>query len=239
MTSALGEWEEDATVALEDAPPATVGGLPVDVAGLAQGLLDDMIQSEVRVQVRKVVAPLVAEAVAHALTPERLDELRERATAATMAELVPESDGPDIDPAAPAPENVPPPLYYGSVDEFVRDFLVPVFSRQVGDRAARRWSAEWWRNPEAIVRLEALWRSWEHLRLDPATGMSVWLRDHADHHLGVLWDTEGPFAKSTDQARPGDPLPYTAPPEGLFPDVRAPAPIDVHGADADDTGETF
>lgn len=233
MTSALGEWEDDATVVvLEDAPPATVGGLPVDVAGLAQGLLDDIIQSEVRTQVRKVVAPLVAEAVAHALTPERLDELRERATAAAMAELVPEDDGPDTDQIAPEPDNAPPPLYYGSVDEFVRDFLVPVFSRQVGDRAARRWSAEWWRNPEAIVRLEALWRSWEHLRLDPATGMSVWLRDHADHHLGVLWDPEGPFAKSTDQARPGDMLPYTAPPEGLFPDVRVTVPNHAEGESA-------
>ena len=176
-----------------------------------------------RAQVHKVVAPLVAEAVAHVLTPERLDELRERATAAAMAELVAEDDSVGDHTA---PDDTPPPLYYGSVDEFVRDFLVPVFSRQVGDRAARRWSAEWWRNPEAIVRLEALWRSWEHLRLDPATGMSVWLRDHADHHLGVLWDTEGPFAKSTHQARPGEPLPYASPPEGLFPDVRAPAPID-------------
>ena len=81
----------------------------------------------------------------------------------------------------------------------MRDFIVPVFSRQVGDRAARRWAAECRRHPEAIVRLEALWRSWEHLRLDPATGMSVWLRDHADHHLGVLWDPDGPFAKSTAQ----------------------------------------
>ena len=223
MTSALGEWDDEddgQPVVLEDAPPATLGGLPLDVAGIAQGLLDATIASEVRTQVRKIVAPLVAEAVAHALTPERLDELRERATAATLAELVP-ADESDDQPAPPdAGDPAPPALYYGSVDEFVRDFLVPVFSRQVGDRAARRWSAEWWRNAEAIVRLEALWRSWEHLRLDPATGMSVWLRDHADHHLGVLWDPEGPFAKSTDQARPGEPLPYTAPPEGLFPDVR-------------------
>lgn len=228
MTNVLGEWDDDdqlTDVVLEDAPPATVGGLPIDVAGLAQGVLDDLIASEVRAQVRKVVAPLVAEAVAHALTPERLDELRERAAAATLAELVPDEDAVGVQ--EPEQENAPPPLYYGSVDEFVRDFLVPVFSRQVGDRAARRWSAEWWRNPEAIVRLEALWRSWEHLRLDPATGMSVWLRDHADHHLGVLWDTEGPFAKSTDQARPGDPLPYTAPPEGLFPDVRVAASIEA------------
>lgn len=67
---------------------------------------------------------------------------------------------------------------------------------------------------------EALWRAWEHLRLDPATGMSVWLRDHADHHLGVLFSEHGPFAKATDESSHGTPLPYTPPPEGLFPDVR-------------------
>lgn len=50
--------------------------------------------------------------------------------------------------------------------------------------------------------------------------MSVWLRDHADHHLAVLMDPDGPFKKSVDETRPGEPLPCTAPPEGLFPDAR-------------------
>lgn len=130
----------------------------------------------------------------------------------------------------PGEAEVEPTLYFGSVDEFVREFIVPVFRRKVGDRGdAARWDAEWWRHPEAIVRLEALWRSWEALRLDPATGMSVWLRDHADHHLPILWSTYGPFGKAEYDTKLGDPLPYTAPPEGLFPDVRAaafPAPSD-------------
>jgi hypothetical protein len=52
------------------------------------------------------------------------------------------------------------------------------------------------------------------------TGASVWWRDHADHHMRMLLDPQGPFSNSKDQNRPGDPLPYTAPPEGLFPDVR-------------------
>lgn len=34
--------------------------------------------------------------------------------------------------------------------------------------------------------MEALWRAWEHLRLDGATGISVWWKDHADHHMSVL-----------------------------------------------------
>ena len=36
----------------------------------------------------------------------------------------------------------------------------------------------------------------------------------------ILMSTEGPFAKSEDTNKAGEPLPYTAPPEGLFPDMR-------------------
>ncbi len=118
-------------------------------------------------------------------------------------------DEPPAEPAAPA-------LYYASVDEFVREYLVNVYRRRVGPRGSRRWSAEWWRNAEAIIRLEALWRAWEHLRLDGATGMSVWLRDHADPHMAMLFDPDGPFAGSDDENRAGAPLPYAPPPAGLF-----------------------
>src|SRR5687768_12098473 len=96
-------------------------------------------------------------------------------------------------PAEPADDDTGTELYFASVDEFVREMVVPIFRRKVGDRSPFRWPAEWWRHPEAVIRLEALWRAWEHLRLDPATGMSVWLRDHADHHLAILFSDYGPF----------------------------------------------
>ncbi len=121
------------------------------------------------------------------------------------------------------PEREPPPeLFFGSTDEFVREFVCPVFRRNVGEagRAEYRWSARWWESAEAVIRLEAMWRSWEQARLDPATGISTWLRDHADYHLSILLSPTGPFAHSTDTAGPGDPLPYECPPRGLFPDVR-------------------
>ena len=65
----------------------------------------------------------------------------------------------------------------------------------------------------------------EHLRLDGAKGISVWWRDHADHHMPVLMDPDGAFAGAEPEAehnccRRGEPLPYEAPPTGLFPDVR-------------------
>ncbi|MCT2980602.1 DUF4913 domain-containing protein [Propionibacterium freudenreichii] len=121
----------------------------------------------------------------------------------------------------PAPE---PTLYYGSVDEFLREYLRNVYRRKI-DGKTRVWAARWWEYDEAVIRIEALWRSWEHLRQDPSTGMSVWWRDHADHHMSVLMDPQGPFSAadataSENQCSKGQPLPYTPPPAGLFPDVR-------------------
>lgn len=114
-------------------------------------------------------------------------------------------------------------LYYGSVDEFVREYLRNVYRRRIDGRH-RCWAGEWWRYDEAVIRLEALWRAWEHLRQDPATGMSVWWRDHADHHMAILMDPDGPFSEATEgdanMCKRGAPLPYVAPPAGLFPDVR-------------------
>ena len=115
----------------------------------------------------------------------------------------------------------PPRLHYGSVDEFVREYLRNVYQRKIsGDGRNRIWAAEWWKYDEAVIRLEALWRAWEHLRQDPSTGMSVWWRDHADHHMPALMDTSGPFASSPDTTSKNEPLPYEAPPPGMFPDVR-------------------
>ncbi len=117
-----------------------------------------------------------------------------------------------------------PQLYYGSADEFFREYLRNVYRRKI-DGKTRVWTARWWEHDEAVIRIEALWRAWEQLRLDAGTGMSVWWRDHADHHMPILMDPQGPFA-AADATAPenhcgkGEPLPYAAPPPGLFPDAR-------------------
>ena len=127
----------------------------------------------------------------------------------------------DDDDETEASEEPVPQLFYGSSDEFMRDRLRYMYSRRVGPgNASFRWAANWWHYPEALARIDALWRAWEHLRLDGATGSSTWWIEHADHHMPILLSTEGPFAKSEDTNKPGEPLPYTAPPEGLFPDMR-------------------
>ena len=94
-----------------------------------------------------------------------------------------------------------------------------MYKRKVGPQndGHYRWAADWWNYPEALARLEAMWRAWEHLRLDGATGSSVWWIEHADHHMPILLDPDGPFTKSTDRNKHGDPLPYTPPQTACFP----------------------
>jgi len=188
----LGEWDDD--------PTPTVA---VSTAGAAP-LIVQIVTATVTDRLAELVVPAVDEELAGVLAdPSATHQVQAGARAAVAGLL-----------AAPAP---PPTLHYRSVDEFVRGLVVPVFRRNVGPRAEARWSARWWESAEAIMRLEAMWRSWEALRHDPATGISDWLKDHADHHLAVLMSPAGPFARSQDEAKATDPLPYEPPPDGLFP----------------------
>ncbi|MGL5828704.1 MAG: DUF4913 domain-containing protein [Angustibacter sp.] len=119
-------------------------------------------------------------------------------------------------------EAEPEQLYYGNLVEFFECVFRPLFRRQVGPagRSEFRWSARWWESGEAQLRMDAMWRTWEAARLDPAEGMSGWLRNHADYHLQVLLSPHGPFAAATDANRPGEPLPHEAPPPGYLGDER-------------------
>lgn len=127
------------------------------------------------------------------------------------------------DEQPPQPATVPAgesQLFFGSVDEFVREKLRYTYARRVGPKGSTRWDANWWLYPEAISRLDALWRAWEALRLEPAFGMSVWWRDHADHHMRMLMSPDGVFANARSENSAGEPLPYNPPPAGMFSDAR-------------------
>lgn len=130
-------------------------------------------------------------------------------------------------PAPPEPEPEPPRLEYPDAAAFVAGYLSPVYRRPLG--AGQTWCPEWWRHSEGRIRLEALWRSWEHLRLDKTgLGMSVWFRDHADVHMAVLLDGDGPFhGCSVDKGHNGArlvPLTVAPPPEGAFPTQKGDTP---------------
>ena len=104
---------------------------------------------------------------------------------------------------------------YPNVEAWVSGWFAPTFARRLG---TVRWCATWWAHAEAIVRLEALWRSWEALRLDPAFGMATWLRDHLDPQRAVLMGDGGPFQACEDaEHNPPPELPVTPAPAGYWP----------------------
>ena len=52
--------------------------------------------------------------------------------------------------------------------------------------------------------------------------MSDWWLNYCDRHMQVLLSTTGPFATSSDENKPGAPLPYSPPPAGFFDADRQP-----------------
>lgn len=86
-----------------------------------------------------------------------------------------------------------PQNYFQSLDDFVRSFIAYIYERPC-TAATRTWCPEWWRHPEAVYRLDQLWKSWEHMRVEqPATGPVTWLVSYADPIMSVLFDPAGPF----------------------------------------------
>ena len=161
--------------------------------GLAP-LVEQAIQQALKDQAAGAAAAVVADRLAE----QDLDELAHRALERELLDLA--------EPAGP---------YFATLPEWIEQWLLPVYRRSVRGHE-RVWCPEWWRHPEAVARLDALWRAWEHLRLDAATGLSVWFRDHADHHMTVLMAADGPFkgCDGTHSERPVEPLPSTPPPRG-------------------------
>lgn len=111
-------------------------------------------------------------------------------------------------------------MAFRSLPEFV-EHLATMYRRPVGTgNGMGRWCPEWWKHPEAISRLESLWRAYENLRQGAGTEMSSYWRDHVDHHMRVLLSSDGPFKfcsadEGHDPTRPKK-LPLSPPPTGLF-----------------------
>ncbi|RRS01233.1 DUF4913 domain-containing protein [Glycomyces terrestris] len=114
-------------------------------------------------------------------------------------------------------------LFYGNVNEFVEDRFV-YFVNLPAAGSGRVWCPEWYRHAQALSRLDSLWRAWEHLRFDPALGMSAWWTQHLDPHWRALTDpVTGPFVNCVGGHGGAEPLPVASPPDGLFTDQRGTA----------------
>lgn len=128
-----------------------------------------------------------------------------------------------------APAAVPPgaeaaELFYPDPLAFFQGTLGPSYVREVNNGSEFLWCSQWYKHPEALARVEAMWRAWEYLRRDGALGSSTWWIHHADPHMGVLMAPNGPFKRCSydghaPRTRPEQlSLPHTDPGPGLYPD---------------------
>lgn len=97
---------------------------------------------------------------------------------------------------------------------WVTRWLCPNLEREI--KRTFEWCPSWWDHPEAVQRIESLWRAWEALRLQGGIGMSQWWVSHADRQLAVLCNPDvGPFGHChTTHGRDIAPLVATDPPDG-------------------------
>jgi hypothetical protein len=120
-------------------------------------------------------------------------------------------------------EPEPPALLYPRLDLYVEDFLAVIYERSLPN-GRRTWCPQWWKHDEAVYRLQALWLSWEYMRVnDGANGPATWLVNYADPIMAVLFEVEGPFKGCSvehghREERPHNEarLPCEPSPEGLF-----------------------
>lgn len=112
-----------------------------------------------------------------------------------------------------------PTLVYGSAEEFLKAQLLPSYIRNINPKKAR-WCPRWFMHPEAIMRVQSMWREWEHLRLEAGTGSGNWWLNHADPHMRVLLDLDGPFFNCVDGHEAPKQFKIEDAPSGWFPDER-------------------
>lgn len=103
-------------------------------------------------------------------------------------------------------------LQFPDLESWVNGFFVLTFARPGREIC---WCERWWDHPEAVLRLDALWRTWEAAALDPVRGVADWLRDYLDPGLSVLLSAAGPFGGCREGIHAGPSvLPVSpAPPE--------------------------
>lgn len=209
MTLSDTEWDDDAPTA-----PA----LPV----IDQELLLAAARKRLQARLNKAADAQIA-AILDGAEPSP-DSIEVPGMADAVATALRELETGQEDPAQPAAAETTPPgddepkLHYETLPDFVAHFLIKSYRRHIPAKNA--WCKEWWKHPEATMRLSALWRAWETLRLEPGTGMSVWWRDHADHHMAKLLASDGPFKGCTanEHGENGklEPLPWASPPPELY-----------------------
>lgn len=140
--------------------------------------------------------------------------VREAVRTSLLDAVAPPAPDEDQEAEAEAEETVEPePPLCPDVQTWVEHVYAPTYIRKITQ--TQRWCPSWWAHPEAIVRLTALWRTWEVARAsEDDTAMADWVRAYLDAINPVLLAADaGPFAScAPDRHSEQAPMPLTSPP---------------------------
>lgn len=99
------------------------------------------------------------------------------------------------------PSSNPPQPRYPDLATWVERWFALSINRRFWGKPGhpgKRWCPRWWDHPEVVLRLNALWRSWEAAAAGGATDantMNAWWINCCEPHLRVILDGEhGPMA---------------------------------------------
>lgn len=107
-----------------------------------------------------------------------------------------------------------PETYYRNLPAFVEGFMAHVFSYHQSTNSQYRWVADWWRWPQLVFPLDAMWRAYEAARRQPNGMMLFYIQ--AGGLLDRVFNPDRGIVASLDATRVytdrGEPLPCTPPP---------------------------
>lgn len=81
---------------------------------------------------------------------------------------------------------------FDSVEQFVREFIAPLYVRPIG--SAAKWCPKWWLHAEAVFRFNALWVTYENgFASEDPTFAARWMASYADPFMSRLMEPNGTF----------------------------------------------
>lgn len=107
-------------------------------------------------------------------------------------------------------------LVFETAEEWLDQWALPHYRR---DPKLHKWDPNWWQYEEAGTVIEALWESWEQMRLEDPMATVAWFRDCFYPIMDRLTDPNDGVFWAYDPPREDEPPPTfsTRPaPEGWF-----------------------
>lgn len=138
---------------------------------------------------------------------EFLGDIEETRETSEANDVQPAGEAPDVVGQANTSESNISTTRFRDSYEFMAVFIGPQISRKISEQSGSglRWDPDWWRYPEAVLRADLMWRSYEGARIKDAkdpSELEAWMRLVCDHHLAVLLNGQNGHMSSIDGPMP-------------------------------------